>query len=54
MLRKLELAERNLPKDELEIGALSDHPDTQKRIHRLDVKWQKLKDKSRFGEFNHP
>ena len=54
MLRKLELAERNLPKDELEIGALSDHPDTLKRIHRLDVKWQKLKDKSRFEEYNHP
>jgi predicted Zn-dependent protease len=53
MLRKLAGVQESL---ELEptIQAFSTHPATQKRIQRLEAKWEKLKDKSGFIDYGQP
>jgi predicted Zn-dependent protease len=51
-LRKLKDEEERSRISDLEIAAFSSHPTTQKRILRLEGKWNKLKQKSGFIEFD--
>ena len=48
MLRKLEAEQHRLGASEMHLQAFSSHPATEKRLRRLDAKWDKLKDKSGF------
>lgn len=48
MLRKLEAEQVKLAAAMPQLHAFSSHPATEKRIRRLDAKWDKLKDKSGF------
>ncbi len=48
MLRKLQAEQQKISAALPQIHAFSSHPATQKRIQRLELKWQKLKDKSGF------
>jgi predicted Zn-dependent protease len=52
MLRKLKADQDKLGHFQLELGAFSSHPATEKRIRRLEMKWQKLKNKSGFIEYD--
>jgi Zn-dependent protease with chaperone function len=54
ILRKLKAEEDKERFGDIEIAALRSHPNTQKRIDRLEVKWKKLKQKSGFIEFEKP
>ena len=51
ILRKLKAEEDKERFGNMEIAAFRSHPNTQKRIDRLEVKWKKLKKKSGFIEF---
>jgi Zn-dependent protease with chaperone function len=48
MLKKLKQEQEKLAGSTREIKAFSSHPPTEKRIRRLEAKWNKLKDKSQF------
>ena len=50
MLRKLK-AEEDKQGLDLDFPGFRTHPNTQKRIDRLEAKWKKLKQKSGFIEF---
>jgi len=52
MLSKLEREERRMHLVHLAPQALSSHPATEKRIRRLEAKWNKLKDKSGFIQYD--
>ncbi len=54
MLKKLEDAYGNMNVIRPNLGAFNSHPDTEKRIARLDEKWKKLKDKPEFIKFEEP
>jgi len=49
MLKKLEMAQDRMKLPRPVLGAFSSHPSTAKRIRRLELKWEKLKDKSSYG-----
>ena len=53
MLKKLEADHQRRKFTLMAPQALSSHPATDKRLRRLDAKWQKLKDKSRFLPYDH-
>jgi Zn-dependent protease with chaperone function len=50
MLRKLKEEQEKMLLANVVPQAFSSHPATDKRIRRLDAKWEKLKDKSGFIE----
>jgi predicted Zn-dependent protease len=54
MLKKLQAEQDSMGFGQLGLGAFSSHPATAKRIHRLDAKWNKLKDKSGFITYEQP
>ena len=54
MLKKLEDAYGNMNVIRPELGALSSHPATEKRIERLDAKWNNLKNKPEFIHYEEP
>ena len=51
MLRKLKAEQESMKLAQVGPQAFSSHPATDKRIRRLDGKWEKLKDKSGFVEY---
>ena len=51
MLRKLKAEQESMGIAHMGPQALSSHPATDKRIRRLDTKWEQLKDKSGFIEY---
>ena len=51
MLAKLEGAEQRFP-DVVELRGFNTHPDTAKRIQRLNGQWKKLKNKTGFIDFS--
>ena len=51
MLKKLNAEEARMKHVRLAPQAFSSHPATDKRIRRLEAKWQRLKDKSGFIEY---
>jgi predicted Zn-dependent protease len=51
MLRKLKAEEDKERLSDMDIPGFRSHPDTQKRIDRLEAKWKKLNQKSGFIEF---
>jgi predicted Zn-dependent protease len=52
MLKKLNVAQERMKLARLAPQAFSSHPATDKRIRRLEAKWQRLKDKSGFIEYD--
>jgi beta-barrel assembly-enhancing protease len=52
MLKRLKAEQDKWPFGHLEPAAFSSHPATEKRIRRLETKWNKLKDKSAFIEYD--
>ena len=52
MLKKLNAEEARMKLDRLAPQAFSSHPATDKRIRRLEAKWQRLKGKSGFIEYD--
>jgi predicted Zn-dependent protease len=52
MLKKLNAEEARMKLARLAPQAFSSHPATEKRIRRLEAKWQRLKDKSGFIEYD--
>jgi len=48
MLRKLQIEQQKMHAGMGRVNAFSSHPATEKRLQRLDAKWNKLKDKSIF------
>jgi len=52
MLKKLKAEQDKMPFGHVELGAFSSHPATEKRIRRLEAKWNKLKDKSGFIDYD--
>lgn len=52
MLKKLKAEEARMKHLRLAPQAFSSHPATNKRIRRLEAKWQRLKDKSGFIEYD--
>jgi predicted Zn-dependent protease len=52
MLRKLKAEQEKMLLAQVAPQAFSSHPATDKRLRRLDRKWQKLKDKSGFIEYD--
>jgi Zn-dependent protease with chaperone function len=54
MLQKLEDAYSNMNGIRPELGAFSSHPATQKRIARLNAKWNALKKKPEFIQYGEP
>jgi beta-barrel assembly-enhancing protease len=53
MLKKLKAEQDKMLFGNVGLGAFSSHPATEKRIHRLEVKWTKLKGKSGFIDYEH-
>ena len=51
MLKKLKAEQDKMSFGNGGLGAFSSHPATEKRIHRLEVKWDKLKHKSGFIDY---
>jgi predicted Zn-dependent protease len=52
MLRKLKAEQEKMLLAQVAPQAFSSHPATDKRLRRLDRKWEKLKDKSGFIEYD--
>jgi len=52
MLRKLKAEQERMMLGQVAPQAFSSHPATDKRLRRLDAKWEKLKDKSGFIEYD--
>jgi predicted Zn-dependent protease len=52
MLRKLKAVQDSRMGETPHLQAFSTHPATQKRIQRLETKWEKLKDKSGFIDYD--
>jgi predicted Zn-dependent protease len=48
MFHKLKLMQDNLGAEALSLSAFESHPQTEKRIRRLEAKWDRLKDKTDF------
>jgi hypothetical protein len=51
MLGKLEGEEQRLP-DVVQLRGFNTHPDTARRIQRLNAQWKKLKNKTGFIDFS--
>jgi predicted Zn-dependent protease len=52
MLRKFKAIQDTTQGERPEIQALESHPATEKRIERLDAKWERLKNKSGFIDYS--
>jgi len=52
MLKKLKAVQQNMKLVQVAPQAFSSHPATDKRIRRLEAKWDKLKDKSDFIDYD--
>ena len=48
MFHKLKLMQDNMGTEALSVSAFESHPQTEKRIQRLEAKWDRLKDKTDF------